>query len=417
LLKKSFIIVLIQLVGSVLGLVTIYFVAGSMEPEVYSLVGVYTVISNIVMTFSDLGIETTMMREVLFWIENNNEEKVVEYSTQALLSRVFAFLIILPILLIYVFYMNFIKYNGGRLILLLLALVGAQISSMNNAMSLIVRSKGGYIFSQAASTVNNYLLKFAGLGLYFAFGANVYLYFYVLSSIPLSIVYFFKLRHTLDIKYIKLKFMLKKVYTARFLWLKTDLDYVKNSADSLLVSALFPTYIMGSYTIFKNFEQLSKNIIEGFFDVLSQSTVKYKGKSDELKRQEKKIKSVRSLVILVVILLLGIFSINTQFFIKLVHLSKYDAMSEIIFCIAIITIIHLIGKYEINAIAFFASPKLNFILGLIVLVCSIISFGIILISPSIEGVLLQRIAVYFAYSIIAIIIFKKKRAELYTTIK
>ena len=61
-LKKSFIIVLIQIVGSLLGLITIYFVAGSMEPEVYSLIGVFSVMSNILVTFSDLGIETTMMR-------------------------------------------------------------------------------------------------------------------------------------------------------------------------------------------------------------------------------------------------------------------------------------------------------------------------------------------------------------------
>lgn len=416
-LKKSFVIVFIQVFGSLLGIFTVYFVAGSMEPEVYSLVGIYTIVLNISTTFSDLGLETTMMREALLWIENDDNEKVVEYSTQAIVSRIMGFCMMFPFLLVYVLFMNISKYNGERTTLLFLTLIGACISSLNNAMSLIIRSRGDYVFAQAASTINNYVLKFSGLGLYFSFGANVYLNFYVLSSIPLFFIYSIKLRGIFDHKKIKLKEIIKKIYKARFLWLKTDLDYLKNNADSLLVSAIFPTSVMGAYTIFKNLEQLSKNIIEGFFDVLSQSTVRYKGEPEKLYQQEKLIKKIRNCFIILILSGIVIFSIKPDFFVSLIHLSKYEAIKEMVFCILIISIIHLMGKYEINALAFFASSKLNFAMGIMVLIGSIASFGIVYLIPNIEGVLSQRIIVYAETTLIAIILFRHQKEELYTEIK
>ena len=416
-LKKSFIIVFIQISGSLLGLITIYFVAGSMEPEVYSLIGVFSVMSNILVTFLDLGIETTMMREALYWIEQGKEENIKEYSTQAILSRLFAFILILPFLLAYILFINYTKYEGVRFLLLCVALLGIMISSLNNAMSLMVRSQGDYVFAQASSTINNYILKFAGLGLYFKFGADTYLYFYALSSIPLFIVYLIKIRKSLDFSFIRIKPMLRKVWVARYLWLKTDLDYVKNNADGLLVSTLFPPSVMGSYTIFKNLEQLSKNIIEGFFDVLSQNTVRYKGNPDELSKQEKKIKIPRNGFIILLGLLLAVFMLNPDFWIRLVHLTKYSAMKEMIVCLGIISIIHLIGKYEINALAFFASSKLNFIMGLVVFAGSVLSFGVLLVLKNITGMLVQRIITYAIYTAIALLFFKKVRNDIYSNIK
>ena len=76
--KKSFQVLLIQIVGILLGLFSIYFIAGDMNPEVYSLVGIYTIIASILLTFSDLGLETTMMREALFWKEHADHEKIIQ---------------------------------------------------------------------------------------------------------------------------------------------------------------------------------------------------------------------------------------------------------------------------------------------------------------------------------------------------
>ena len=415
-LKKSFTIIIIQAFGAALGLITVYFSAGDMAPEVYSLVGVYNIITSIVLTFSDLGIETTMMREALYWVKQGDEERVKEHTTQALLSRFMAFIILLPILGGYLGYLNIAKYNGQYTALLITFLIGGGIGGLNNAMSLIVRSQGGYVFSQFVSTLNNYVIKFVGLGLYFSMGQTVYLFFYGLSSIPLLIVYLIKIRKYISFEYINVKEAFKKIIKARYLWLKTDLDYLKNNADSILVSALFPASIMGSYSIFKTLEQLSKNIIEGFFDVQSQNTVKHKGNEKKLLEYEKKIKKMQSAFIVLIILGMGIFLLDADFWINLVHLNKYEGIKIMIITIGIISILHLIGKYEINALAFFASSKLNFWMGVGIFAATLFSFLWAFMFRNIEGMMLQRITVYAVQSFVAIGLFKKGKKIYYTQV-
>lgn len=414
--KKSFLIILIQAFGSMLGLISLYFIAGDMAPEVYSLVGVYNIIVSIVLTFSDLGIETTMMREALYWVEQGDNERVKIYTTQALMSRLFAFMVLVPILLGYLLYLNATKYHGAHTVLLLTFLFGGGIAGINNAMSLIVRSQGKYVFSQFVSTMNNYVIKFMGLALYFKMGQTVYLYFYGLSSIPLLIVYLLKIKGFINYKYFNFRSMIKKVKEARYLWLKTDLDYLKNNADSILVSVLFSASVIGSYSIFKTLEQLSKTIIEGFFDVQSQNTVKYKGQEKTLIKFEKKIKIARNLFVGLIIGGLSVFLLRANFWVNLLRLGKYEGIVIMIVTVGWISIIHLAGKYEINALAFFGTSKLNFFMGIGLFGITILSFGIVLCFNTIEGVMLQRIIVYLSNTVMAIMLFKRKRSELYNEI-
>lgn len=415
--KKSFAILLIQLFGTLLGLVSLYFIAGDMAPEVYSLIGIYNIIVGVIQTFTDLGIETIMMREALYWLQHGNDEEVKKYATQAILSRIAAFLVLFPFLLGYLFFLNTKKYNGEYTFLLGTFLIGGGASALNNAMSLIVRSQGGYVFSQLVGTMNNYVVKFIGLGLYFSFGAKVYLYFYGLSSIPLLIVYFIKIRKLIKRTYVDLKSTVAKIKSAKYLWLKTDLDYLKNNADSILVSTLFSPYIMGSYSIFKTLEQLSKTIIEGFFDIQSQNTVKYKGNRQKLMMQEQKIKVARNIFLSFIICGMLIYVISPDYWIQLVRLNKYQGIDIMIFSVAIISIIHLLGKYEINALAFFASSKVNFVIGVILFCFTVFSFGWVLLMQDIKGVMIQRISVYLAHTIISIMVFKQNKCSLYTEIK
>ena len=204
----------------------------------------------------------------------------------------------------------------------------------------------------------------------------------------------------------------------RYLWLKTDLDYFKNNADGMLVSALFPAGVMGSYSIYKQLEQLSKNVVEGFFDVLSQHTVKYKGQKDELVKQEKRIKKARNVIIAMIIATICVFSIHPRLFVELIHLGKYQSIDLMLYCILLVTIAHVIGKFEINAIAFFGTSKMNFNIGVAIFGISCLSYVIVMIMPSIYGVLSQRIIIYVITSILSIVLFEKKqRRVVYESIK
>lgn len=406
--------VLIQFIGVLLSFVTLYFIVGDMTPEVYSLVGTYTVILGVVNTFSHLGIETVMMRETLYWTEHNDTQKVVEYATQSMFSRIFGYIILLPLLLIYIFYIDYTKYDHQYLFLLFMFLIGALASTLNDCMSLIVRSKGGYVFAQFAKTLNNSIVKTFGLILYLKFGAAVYLYFFSLSSVPLFILFYLYVHKSFSSNFIQFKPMLKKVWESRFLWLRTDLDYFKNYADSILVSILFPAHIMGIYSLYKALENMAKDFIEGFFDVLSQNLVRFKGNYDRLCKEEKKYNMIRAAILGFVVIVGVVFAIYSSQIISICNLSNYDHAAELVQCVFIVAIIYILGKYEINILAFFASSKLNFNLTVIISVISIAAFGALYFIPSLYGALFQRIIVYLTTTVLSIALFKKYRTELYT---
>lgn len=413
-LKKSIWVVLIQFIGVLLSFVTLYFIVGDMTPEVYSLVGTYTVILGVVNTFSHLGIETVMMRETLYWTEHNDTQKVVEYATQSMFSRIFGYIILLPLLLIYIFYIDYTKYDHQYLFLLFMFLIGALASTLNDCMSLIVRSKGGYVFAQFAKTLNNSIVKTFGLILYLKFGAAVYLYFFSLSSVPLFILFYLYVHKSFSSNFIQFKPMLKKVWESRFLWLRTDLDYFKNYADSILVSILFPAHIMGIYSLYKALENMAKDFIEGFFDVLSQNLVRFKGNYERLCKEEKKYNMIRAAILGVVLIVGVVFAIYSSQIISICNLSNYDHAAELVQCVFIVAIIYILGKYEINILAFFASSKLNFNLTVLISVISIAAFGALYFIPSLYGALFQRIIVYLTTTVLSIALFKKYRTELYT---
>ena len=88
----------------------------------------------------------------------------------------------------------------------------------------------------------------------------------------------------------------------------------------------------------------------------------------------------------------------------------------LVMCVAIGGLLYLLGKYEINAIAFLAETKMNFILAIINAVIAIGSYLIIVVSPTINAVVVQRILNYLMASLIAILFFRKNKETIYCKI-
>lgn len=414
--KSSFLIVLIQITGIILGLLTIYFVAGDMAPEVYSLVGIYTIVSSVVLVFSNFAVETTMLREALYWKEQGDEEKVIEYTTQTIVSKFLGFIILTPLIVGYLVFICFSKYNGDYLVILICFYFGSCLNALCDSLSLIVRAQGGYVFSQFARTMNSDIMKFFAIIVYLKLGATPYLLFYSLCSLPLLFLFLHRLRKSISTKYFNIRGTISKIKEAKFLFLRSYLDFGKSYADSILVSILFSPAIMGSYTLLKNFENLIRNFEDGFFDVLSQNQVRYKGDKQALTSTEKKINYARVATLGLIIIGLVVFMQNPTFFINLVHLSQYESIVEIVYCVFGIAILYLLGKYETNTIALFGTSKINFYIGIVGCVVSIVSFGWILILHGIPGMIAQRITVYFSVSALCVYIFFRDRTKMYTSV-
>lgn len=414
--KKGVKVVLIQLLGIVMGVVSLFYIAGEMSPEVYSLIGIYALINGVVTTFSHLGLETRMMREALMWVSVGNMEKVKEYVTQSFVSRMIGMVILTPFVLVFLYYINETKYDGEHTLILLTFYLGALLSAFIDSMSLIVRSQGGYVFSTFVRTMNTDIVKILGILLFWACGASAYLYFYALSSLPLFLIFLWKVYSCISLRYLKLCPTKEKIIRNKYLWLCTDVGYFKTNADSLLVSVVFPPAIMGSYTIYKTLENMCRNTIAGFFDVLTQETVKYKGDYGNLVLVERKIKKARNLFLLLCIIGVVIFAFSSDWIIVLLKLNRYEYITEIFYCVFAVSAIALIGKYEINMIAFYADSKTTFKLSVIQMIITIAAFLFVVVIPSLYGVFIQRLFAYAAFSLISIVYFKRRRNMLYTKV-
>ena len=415
-LKSSFLIVLIQAFGIIAGFLSIYFVAGDMGPEVYSLVGIYTVVSGLILTFSHLGVETTMMREALYWIEQGDIDKVKEYTMQSINSRFIGFMVLAPIIIGYLLFICFFKYEGDFLLVLLSFYLGSCASALNDSLSLIIRAQGDYVFSTFAKVVNSNVTKFVAIFLYLQWGAMPYLYFYSLIPLPLMIVFIFKIRKNIDFSYFRLSGTIKKIKESKNLWMRSYLDYFSASADSLLVTLLFPPSVIGLYTLYKHFEHIAKGFIEGFFDVLSQKSVSFKGNIEKLIKMEKKLNKTRWAAVALIMILGAIFTFQAEFFIELANLTKYGQADIIVYCVIAISILYLIGKNEINYVALFAPSKLILKYGAFLFAVTVASYLSVLFLPNIYGVLLQRVIVFSLTSISAMVLFNRNRVNFYTNV-
>ena len=407
---------MIQVLGIIMGFLSIYLVAGDMGPATYSLVGVYGVVFGIILPFSHLGIETTMMREALYWEEKGDVEKLKEYTTQAILSRLIGFVFLLPIVVAYLLFMYFTKYNCQHLWVLLSFYIGACGSALNDSLSLIVRSQGNYVFSQAAKTFNNAAVKVIAILIYLKFGATPYLLMFSILPWPLFMVFFFKLRKYIDFRYINFIGTFRKIKDARYLWLKTYVDFFSKNADNLLVSIIFPSSILGLYALYKNLEGIAVNFIEGFFDVIIQKMVKFKGDVKKLMKMEKKDNIIRWGVIILVVIFTLIFSLDTTFFVNIANLSKYDGVVYSIYTVALVAILYLVGKNEINIVALMGPSKTLLKLGILLFFVSVLSYISVIIWQSIFGVYIQRAFLYLTTSLFSIYLLHKNRLKYYSNI-
>ena len=409
--KQSFYIIAIQIVGVILGFMSVYLVAGDMGPEIYSLVGVYGVVSGFILTFSHLGVETTMMREALYWMQCGDIEKVKEYTTQSIISRLIGFLLLLPLVFGYLLFLYYAKYESRYLLILISFYVGSCANALCDSMSLIVRSQGNYVFSQAVKTINSSIVKFIAIFVYILYGATPYLFFYCLIPIPLLLVFYIKLRNYLSIDFISIAGTIRKIKDSRNLWLNSYMGYFSNSADTLLVSVIFPPSLMGAYTLYKNLEGMARSFCEGFFDVIFQRFVKYRGDAKTLISMERKVNLTRWAVILLIVAVMAVFTINPSFFVRLINLTKYNDVILILYVVSLASILYLFGKNEGNLIALLGPSSVILKLGVVMFFVTLSSYLLVVLIPTIEGVLSQRLFILGISSLLSIFIFKKHRLD------
>ena len=413
-IKRSFNVFFIQIVGLILGIVSMLILVNGMGPEVYALVGIYNTICGLIVAFTSLGIETVIARNALFWKEKGNTNEIIEHVSQAVFLRIICYIVLLPFIIGYFSYINKSKYGGQFTVVFVAYTISMLSKAVIDSIRLTLKAIGKYEMAQIIDVCNNTFIKIVGIIVFLKFGAIPYLLVFSLTPVVLSCILIIYCKEYISIKSFDIKAILKKVKESKYLWLRGYIDWVRNYADGLLVSIFFPASIMGSYSVFKNIEQYCKMLIEGFFDVLTQETVRMKGNQEKINRYYSKMNIIRWCVIGVGIIFTIIYWYNRSFFIDLVGFSDYKYIDIMILFVAILELSYLLGKIEINVVALFDSPKHYFYMGIVILVITLTSFALVIVKTSVLGMLLQRVFVSLFTSLYTIFVFRKKRKIMFT---
>lgn len=381
-MKQSISLIILQITGVVLGLFSVLYIAGSLPPEIYALVGIYTVVSSFISVFSNTGFETHAIRNVLLWQEAQNHEAIKLIVTQSLVYRgLLAFILQFP-MLGYAWYISHTNFNGQYFGLFLLMVVMSIFSALNDSAALLLKSFNMYFASALTSYTVNVFGRLVALFLFFKFGFLIYINFILLLPLLVTVPIFFLLRKWISFKGVFLKSNVKRaIKNSKSFAFSAYISYLFNYLDQLLVSIFLSPEILGSFTIAKGLLQIGKTFIENLFDPQIQGLVKFKSDSNEVMIRLSKIFKFKNIVLVASILSFPIFIFFLHDLLEFINLTSYEYLFYFMVFIFLSQILHIALKVKTNFISLFY-PQSYYLR--ITLLTAVPSLGFFLIISTID---------------------------------
>ncbi len=405
-MKTTFLLLLIQLANIITGFFSIYFIASSVSPDIYSIIGVHTIVCAFVIAFSFVGQESVLSRNLLYWQRIKCNNKIDYIISNTLYSRVFLSIIIIILMIIYVSLYSHYKLKSRYLIELILLTFSSIFYSLNTSFTLIQRGFNRFISAAICSLITGTFIKILALVALSHYGFNYFIYITALSPVIVTVYFFISIKKHLSIKYLRLNIRNEIKKNKNFI-LSNYLNFSKNFLDQILCSIFLSAEYFATYNIMKKIEDTLRLVIENIFDPLSQKLIKFKNTSS-LGIEAYKIKKIRN--ILTIIALISIISIipYIEDLILLVNLNNYPYLYFSIVIVLISQLIYLISKPDINIISLLYNPltilKFNFYPIVFSLIFSLL---IIFTMPS-EFLFINRLIVYLTSLITALYYVKKQ---------
>lgn len=313
------------------------------------------IVAGVFTAFTSVGYETVLLRNSLKWKESK-PSKTSRFIISALVSRVFLSFILMLIMGVYLFWLSKTNYEGQYMNIFSMFLVIGLFSSLNNSISLILRSFNRYLISFSISILALLLTKIIAFIVFMEFGFQEFLMVMILSPI---IVFFASIG--LVLPYVK-KFSINFRYFRHFRSVISfgymgHLKYLINGSDRLIISVFMIPEILASYSLAKQMQNAGKGLIEGFFDPICQKAVQYKGNQEKQLHYFKKIKKIKLIIIAIGLFASIICVLYINQVVSIVGLDSYKYFTSFIIGAIVSSLIYLIYKVEINLVSLFEEPK------------------------------------------------------------
>lgn len=378
-MKQSLGLVLLQIFGVIVSFVSIFWIAGSLPPEVYAIIGVYGIISTLVVVFSNTGLEMFAIRNILSWIENGEDKEIKILITQSVILRIFASIIVMVPVILYSKYISIAKFDGQYFSLFIMMSFLSIGKAANDSMILILRAFNRYLSASFISYSVNSFGRLAALFIYIKFGFTSYIYTILTIPIVITIpvIYMLKdwivFKNVFSVERLKNNLMRSKEFA-----LSSYISYGFNQTDQLLVSIFLKPEILGTFTLVKSMANMGKIFIENIFDPLIQELVKYK---EDLKTWNKKLNRIQKLqswLLIISLVVSPALYYNLDFLIHTLGISDYIHIKSFIILAYLSQVSYLAIKLKTTIISIFYAEKFFLRITLFRSTVSIILFLIII---------------------------------------
>jgi O-antigen/teichoic acid export membrane protein len=378
-MKQSIALVILQIINIVIGFVSVFWIAASLPADVYAITAIYAVISSFLLVFSNTGLETYALRNVLAWQQNNETEKIDLVITQAVILRTaIAMLLVVPSVG-YCYFISQYKYNGEYFSLFLTMAFLSITSATSDSMMLILKSFNKYFEAALGVFVIRVAGRIIALLLFIKYGFEVYIH--TVIFLPLLVIFpiyfmigkWIKPRLIFNIKKLISNLKISKAFTY-----SAYLSYFYGYSDQLLVTIFLSPELTGSFSIGKRLFNLAKQFIENIFDPQLQKLVKLKNDPKQIKLGLNKIYNVQNILLIIGIIMLPVILFLIDPIILWIGLEQYIHLNYLLVIIFISQLIHLIMKVKYNFISIFYHHKYYLKLTAFTAIISLTSLIIIL---------------------------------------
>lgn len=397
-------LLIIKIMDIFLGIFITYKLAINLGENFY-LLGILNMFTMFFLLVGNFGVENILIRNHLFW-ENNRSEKIIYYQELSFYVKKIISIFCIMISIILSYYYNFVKYKFNLLGLFIVFIFSAYIESQNNTCELLLISENKYKKVYSSKLVLNTLIKF--FLLYFYTKIEIVFFLSLYALIPIFRYIYLKRFFILEKQNkFNLNMMFKELKNLKFYIFENYIRFFTRVGDQFLISILFSSQVLSTYSLIKNLENVGLSFIETIFDPLIQKEVKNKKNIYLLNKNLNKINRYKNILAIIGIFFLLGYYFYANNLIKFFKLDKYLNFKEQSLGLGICLLIYLLLKVKSNCISLFFAPVYriyNSFIGILVLPCYFY------ISSS--NIISLRILYYIYYFFIINFIFYKNGGNL-----
>lgn len=354
-MKQSLYIVAIQVLNVLISLFTTIYIAVNVEPTIYSLLIVYQVVISIFASFTSIGYETILIRNALAW-KARSPTKINYFVSMSLYFRVIiSFILLLPSI-IYLKYISNSNYQGDLFLTLLLINFSALFVSLNNWLGLVLKGMNQYLLSFLIISLGAILTKLVGLLFYLKFGFEAFILVLIIAPAVIFIGAFHRVSRYVD----KVSFSWSRIRFAKRHLRFGIIGYQKfllGYSDRLLVTLILKPEIQAAYGLIKQFQEIGKTFIEGFFDPISQKIIQHKSNQTAFDNYMKKVFKINAIAASLVISSLPVAIFYLRDLITYIGFDKYPFAHEYTLYAIAAFVFSLTGKTITNFVNYFEKPR------------------------------------------------------------